>query len=147
MPSSFRLLPAQMISESSETIEAGRWRFVLRALDGSHRLVVEEALKDSKHASKVAAECYKRRNYRAWEAAMKIKHKAEERLINAGGLNKEDMIVPDFDRIQPPNIEISLPPDQIDILRKMASRGAVNFTKDLEVEDTSFEEVPPNEGE
>ena len=31
-----------LFSESSETIEPGRWRFVLRALDGSRRLVVDE---------------------------------------------------------------------------------------------------------
>ena len=31
-----------LFSESSETVEPGRWRFVLRALDGSRRLVVDE---------------------------------------------------------------------------------------------------------
>jgi ribonuclease HI len=31
-----------LFSESSETTEPGRWRFVLRALDGSRRLVVDE---------------------------------------------------------------------------------------------------------
>ena len=31
-----------LFSESSETIEPGRWRFVLSAVNGSHRLVVDE---------------------------------------------------------------------------------------------------------
>ena len=31
-----------LLSESAENIEPGRWRFVLRAVDGSRRLVVDE---------------------------------------------------------------------------------------------------------
>ncbi len=31
-----------LLSESTENIEPGRWRFVLRAVDGSRRLVVDE---------------------------------------------------------------------------------------------------------
>ena len=37
-----------LFSESSETIEPGRWRFVLRALDGSRRLVVDEVEPETK---------------------------------------------------------------------------------------------------
>lgn len=145
-------------SDGHQLSESQAWRDVRMAerLFGNYRkyekevlriLVIEEALKDSKHAQEVATACYRRRDYKAWEAAMKIKNKAEERLINAGGLNKEDMIVPDFDRIQPPNIEISLPEEQIEILRKMAAHGAVNFTKDLETEDAIIVENSAGEKE
>jgi len=37
-----------LFSESSETIEPGRWRFVLRASDGSRRLVVDEVEPDTR---------------------------------------------------------------------------------------------------
>ena len=37
-----------LFSESSETTEPGRWRFVLRALDGSRRMVVDEVEPDTR---------------------------------------------------------------------------------------------------
>jgi len=108
-------------------------------------LVIDEAIRDSKQAQKAADKLFESEDWRAWEAVMKIKHKAEERIINAGGLNKEDPMVPDFARIQPPDLEITLPDDQIEMIKKMLTVGYVDLSEILPTVDVAFVEVQDDE--
>lgn len=92
-------------------------------------MIVEEAINDSKQASELAtiALSGKHPDIKAWERAMNIKDKAEQRIIKASGLATEDPELPDFSAFDPGPITSSLPQSHQDFIENCLKNGVVDL--------------------
>lgn len=64
---------------------------------------------------------------RHWEIAKKLKQEALKTIIKAGGLDKDDIEVPDFSKLQTPDIQISLNSEAVGLLQELLSGGVVDL--------------------
>lgn len=91
--------------------------------------VVEEANKDISSANKMAKRALKNGDHKLWELCMKIKDKAQSRIIEAYALSKDDPDVPDFDKLQPNNYMIGLDDRVLSMLSDMLNKsGSVDIS-------------------
>lgn len=88
-------------------------------------VVIEAAIKDAKRADQLAAQT---KDPKQWAEIMKIKDKAQKRIIEAGGLNVTDPNLPDFSKLQSNQFNIVLDPTTLGMLQKMTQQGTVDAT-------------------
>lgn len=89
-------------------------------------VIIESAMKDIKEAERKAS---KTNDVKLWAEIMKIKDKAEKRMIAASGILNEDPNLPDFSKIQPSAFTINVDAKIQNIFNKMITKGTVDITE------------------
>jgi hypothetical protein len=89
-------------------------------------MVIESAQNDIKRLESKIATC---KDNKLYISLMAQKDRCRETIIKAGGLMLNDANIPDFSKVQPPDIQINLPPQTISILTKMLKAGVFDTTE------------------
>lgn len=89
-------------------------------------VIIESALKDVKKAEKLAE---KQTDPKMWADIMKVKDKAEKRIIEASGLNVTDPNLPDFSKLQLNQININVDQNTISMFKRIMQRGTIDITE------------------
>lgn len=89
-------------------------------------VVIESALKDVRKAEAMAA---KENDVKLWAEIMKVKDKAEKRIIEASGINLQDPNIPDFSKLEMNQFNIQLDPSIVNMMKHFISRGIVDVTE------------------
>jgi len=89
-------------------------------------VIIESAMKDIKEAERKASGT---KDVKLWAEIMKIKDKAEKRMIAASGILNEDPNLPDFSKIQPSAFTINVDAKIQNIFNKMITKGTVDITE------------------
>ena len=66
---------------------------------------------------------------RHWEIAKTLKQKALATIGKVGGLDRDDIEIPDFSQLQTPDIQINLHVDTLNLLDKLPDGGLVDLGK------------------
>jgi len=89
-------------------------------------VLIESAMRDVRAAEKKAAVT---KDPKMWAEIMKVKDKAEKRIIEASGLNNEDPNMPDFSKLEPSTFNINVDPWTLNMFRKIVTRGSLDITQ------------------
>lgn len=89
-------------------------------------VIIESSLKDVRRAERFAAEV---KDPKQWAEIMKVKDKAEKRIIEASGLNINDPNLPDFSKLVANQFNINVDPSLLNMFQKMMQKGAVDATE------------------
>lgn len=90
-------------------------------------VIIESAMRDVKQCEKMIRD---RENIdvKQWSEIMKVKDKAEKRIIDAAGLMVNDPQLPDFSKLVPSTFNINIDPKAMAMMKTLISKGAVNVT-------------------
>jgi hypothetical protein len=89
-------------------------------------VIIESSLNDIKKCNALAV---KQTDVKLWAEIMKVKDKAEKRIIEASGLTLNDPNLPDFTKLQANQFNINLDPTMIEMLKKVMNHGVVDVTQ------------------
>lgn len=91
------------------------------------RLVtIESAMRDVRDCEKRAKDT---KNINEWEKIMKVKDRAEQRIIKASGLEQDDPNLPDFSKLKPHQYNVELPNEVKKMFFNLMSKGVVDITQ------------------
>ena len=100
-------------------------------------MVVQDALEEKMKASEIGAQALKTKDYKLWKMASDIFDRAENRIIKAGGLDRDNTEAPDFSRLES-NVYVIMGDDD---QRKKLAEGLKTGVIDLNEEFAEFEEI------
>ena len=87
--------------------------------------VVESAVKDIKA---IESRLKKTKDDKTWHNLMDLKNRVEKRLIDSTGLNLNDPDLPDFTNIKPPEYNVVLPDEVLNMLKQFKGKGSINVS-------------------
>ncbi len=90
-------------------------------------VIIESAMRDVK-SCETMLHSKKDLDVKAWSEIMKVKDKAEKRIIDAAGLLVNDPQLPDFSKLIPSTFNINLDPKTLNMMRNFISKGSVDVT-------------------
>lgn len=94
-------------------------------------VIIESAMKDVRRAERLAAKHGE--DPKMWAEIMKVKDKAEKRIIEASGINVNDPNIPDFSKLEMNQFNIQLDPSIVNMMKHFISRGNVDVTEIFKV--------------
>jgi len=91
-------------------------------------VIIESAMRDVKSCE---AMLHKKNDMdvKSWSEIMKVKDKAEKRIIDAAGLMINDPQLPDFSKLVPSTFNINLDPKAFEMMKTFISKGNVDVTE------------------
>jgi hypothetical protein len=89
-------------------------------------VVIESAFRDMKRCESMLAK--KDIDVKAWSEIMKVKDKAEKRIIEASGLTVNDPQLPDFSKLIPSTFNINVDPKALNMMKTFIAKGTVDIT-------------------
>jgi hypothetical protein len=91
-------------------------------------VIIESAMRDVKRCESMIRE-QKNIDIKSWSEIMKVKDKAEKRIIDAAGLMVNDPQLPDFSKLVPSTFNINLDPKAFEMMKTFISKGNVDVTE------------------
>jgi hypothetical protein len=89
-------------------------------------VIIESSLKDVRKSEEMAS---KTKDPKQWAEIMKIKDKAEKRIIEASGLNINDPNLPDFSKLVANQFNINVDAGVLTMLQKFMQKGSIDATE------------------
>lgn len=91
-------------------------------------VIIESAMRDVKSCE---AMLHKKKDIdvKSWSEIMKVKDKAEKRIIDAAGLLVNDPQLPDFSKLIPSTFNINVDPKAMAMMKTFISKGTVDVTE------------------
>ena len=80
-------------------------------------------------------------DWRIYAINMKLREEARSAAIKAGGIDKDDIEVPDYTNIQPPDIHINVPANLLDKFQGLLKQGVIDITQLQKTIDAKHEVV------
>lgn len=87
-------------------------------------VIIESAMRDIRDCEKRAKDA----SISDWDKIMKIKDRAEQRIIKASGLDQDDPNLPDFSKLKPHQYNIQVPREVEKMFHSLLSKGVVDIT-------------------
>lgn len=98
-------------------------------------MIIESAQADIKRLESKLAKCNDDRQY---TTLMAQKDRCRETIIKAGGLMQDDSRIPDFDKVQPIDIQVNISERDMKLLEKITKVGSMDLSEIFEIDDAEI---------